>query len=284
MPDEITPPSEPGALASAVNPEVVTPSPRDNFISMLPEDLRSDGVFANFQSVEDLAKSYASAAKMVGMDKAQLLQIPRDDSKEAWDAVYSKLGRPEAPDKYNAEAYKDVTTPEALKPYMEVAHSLGLNQKQVDGLFGKFFSDANAVGEQQKNEQNLRLQTWAEEVDKEYGLAKDRKLTAAVSLVEKELGDGALEFIESNPQVFKDPRMVRFLVGMADKTGESSVLLANGGTTNGALSPADAQQQLAALKGDPTYMKAMRDRGHPQHDYYVNMQNKLFEFAFPGER
>lgn len=284
MTDEILPATNPSAPA-AVNPENPNqPSPRDAFIAMLPESLRSDGVFANFHSVEDLAKSYASAAKMVGMDKGQLLQVPRDDSKEAWDAVYSKLGRPEAPDKYNFEAYKDVASADELKPWAEMAHGLGLNQKQVDGLFSKFFGDTKALSEQKAAEEQARYQAWSEEVNKELGLAKDRKLNAAVGVVEKEFGEGALDFIQQNPQVFKDPRMVKALVNIADKMGESSVLLGDGSTTNGALSPADALQQLSALRGDPTYMTAMRDKAHPQHDYYVNMQNKLFEYAYPGNK
>jgi len=274
---------EPAANAgpSAVNPE--NPSnPRDAFISMLPEDLRGEGVFANHQSVADLAKSYVSAAKMVGLDKNALLPIPRDDSKEAWDAVYNKLGRPETPDAYNLDPYKDAADGNVLKDWAGKLHNLGLNQKQVDGVLGDFFGQSKAAQEAMKVAQDQRFSAWNDEITKELGLAKDRKLDAAVNLVEKNMGEGALDFIAEHPEVFKDPRMVKFLVGMADKTGESSVLLADGKTTNGALSPADAQQQLSALKSNPEYMKAMLDKGHPQHEYFVNQQNKLFEFAFPG--
>ncbi len=268
------------------DPQVTNPetpgNPRDAFISMLPEDLRGEGVFANHQSVADLAKSYVSAAKMVGLDKNSLLPIPRDDSKEAWDAVYNKLGRPETPDAYNLDTYKDAADPTALKDWAGKLHGLGLNQKQVDGILGDFFGSSKAAQEAMKAEKEQRYSQWNDEITKELGMAKDRKLDAAVNLIEKNMGDGALDFIAEHPDVFKDPRMVKFLVAMTDKTGESSVLLANGQTTNGALSPADAQQQLSALKSNPEYMKAMLDKGHPQHDYFVSQQNKLFEFAYPG--
>lgn len=270
----------------ATDPQVTNPenpgNPRDAFIAMLPEDLRGEGVFANHQSVADLAKSYVSAAKMVGLDKNSLLPIPRDDSKEAWDAVYSKLGRPETPDAYSLDAYKDAADPTVLKEWAGKLHGLGLNQKQVDGILGDFFGSSKAAQEAMAAEKEQRYASWNDEVTKELGMAKDRKLDAAVNLIEKNMGDGALDFIAEHPDVFKDPRMVKFLVAMTDKTGESSVLLANGQTTNGALSPADAQQQLSALKSNPEYMKAMLDKGHPQHDYFVNQQSKLFEFAYPG--
>ncbi len=260
------------------------PNPRDAFISMLPEEFRSEGVFAPFNNVGDLAKSYLNAAKMVGLDKGQVLPIPRDDSQEAWDAVYSKLGRPESPEKYNLESYKDAAAPEALKDWAGKLHSLGLNQKQVDGILGDFFGQSKAAQEAAEQQKTQQFAAWNEEITKEFGLAKDRKLDAAVNLVEKNMGDGALEFIEQHPEVFKDPRMVKFLVAMSDKTGESTVLLPGGQKTDGPISPSDAKQQLNALYADPNYQKAAWDKSHPQHQYYVDLQNKLWEYAAPGDR
>lgn len=257
-------------------------NPRDAFIAMLPEELRGEGVFANHQSVGDLAKSYVSAAKMVGLDKGTLMSIPRGDDEKAWGEVYTKLGRPESADKYALDAYKEMADEPALKEWATKFHAIGLNQKQVDAVLGDFFGQSKLAQEAQKAQMDAKFQEWDAAVTKDLGLAKDRKLDAAVNMIEKNMGDGALEFIAENPQVFRDPKMVKFLVGMADKTGESSVLLADGRTTNGALSPADAQQQLSALKSNPEYMNAMRDKAHPQHDYFVTQQNKLFEFAFPG--
>lgn len=266
---------------SAKAPEAV--NPRDAFIAMLPEELRGEGVFANHQSVGDLAKSYVSAAKMVGLDKGTLMSIPRGDDEKAWGEVYSKLGRPESADKYSLDAYKEMAAEPVLKEWANVFHELGFNQKQVDATLGKFFGQANSAKEAQKAEMDAKFQEWDATVTKDLGLAKDRKLTAAINTLENAAGtDEILAHIEAYPEAFRHPLMVKALVNLADKTGESSVLLADGRTTNGALSPADAQQQLSALKSNPEYMNAMRDKAHPQHDYFVTQQNKLFEFAFPG--
>lgn len=264
-------------------PAAPEPSPRDAFISMLPEEFRSEGVFAPFNNVGDLAKSYINAAKMVGLDKGQVVPIPRDDSKEAWDAVYNKLGRPESADKYALDAYKESATPEVLKPWADKMHSLGLNQKQVDGILGEFFGQTKAGTEAQKAQMDAKFQEWDSVVSKEFGLAKERKLDAAVNLIEKTMGDGSLEFIAENPQVFRDPRMVKFLVNLADKTGESSVL-PGGQRSDGPISPSDAKQQLNSLYLDPNYQKAIWDKAHPQHQYYVDMQSKLWEYAAPGDK
>lgn len=271
------------AADPAPAPAPVT-NPRDAFISMLPEDLRTEGVFANFKDVGDLARSYASAAKMVGMDKGAILAVPRDDSPEAWETVYSKLGRPEAPDKYNIDPFKEHVQDEAkLKEYVAEAHKAGLNQKQVDTLFGKFFSDTKAVTEAMEAQKQAQFDAWGAELKKEYGLAHDQKLATAVNALEKLGGPEFIKMIEENPSIFKNPHFVKFAVNIAEKTGEGNTLLANGSTTAGALSPADAMQQLSALKSDPVYMAAIMDKGHPRHDYFVAQQQKLFEFAFPAE-
>lgn len=260
------------------------PSPRDAFISMLPEEIRAEGVFANFNGVDDLAKSYLNAAKMVGMDKGQIVAIPKDDTKEAWDAVYSKLGRPESPDQYNLEAYKDMAQPEALKPWAEKLHGLGLNQRQVDGILGEFFGSAKTAQETASKETEARFQQWGEQVKQEYGLAVDRKLDAAVNLVEKTVGPDGIKLMEDHPEVFRNPTVVKLLVSLAEKTGEGTVLLPGGQKAEGPISPADAKQQLNALQADPNYQKAIWDKAHPQHDYYVEMQSKLWSFAAPGDR
>lgn len=260
-------------------------SERDKFISMLPEELRTEGVFANHQNVGDLAKSYVSAAKMVGLDKNVILPIPRDDSPEAWDAVYNKLGRPDTPDKYNLSAYEaQVGDKEALKDYVEAAHKAGLNQKQIDAVFGKFFSDTSAMQKAQEEQTKSQFEEWSAELKKEYGMAFDQKLTNAVTMLERVGGDPLVKFVEENPVLAKNPVMVKFLVAMAEKTGEGDVLLASGQKTSGALSPADAQQQLAALSQDPVYSKAIMDKAHPQHDYYVQQRSKLFGFAYPDSQ
>lgn len=258
-------------------------SERDQFIAMLPEELRGEGVFANHRSVADLAKSYVSAAKMVGLDKAHLLAIPKDDTPEAWGEVYSKLGRPESPDKYSLDAYKDSVSKEELAPWVADAHALGLNQKQLDGLFGKFFGQAKQAQEAQAKEREAKMAEWDEVVSKELGLAKDKKLMAAVNMLEREAGEDIIKHIEAHPEAFKNPIMVKALVALADKTGEGEVLLANGQRTNDALSPSDAKQQLAALASDPMYQKAMADKYHPQHAYYVEQRQKLFSYAYPDK-
>jgi len=81
---------------------------------------------------ETLAKSYVHASEMIGRDKIVMPQ-----SEEDWGEVYTKLGRPETPDAYEL---KKPELPEGVdaqysedeeKHFRQVAHGLGLNNKQA---------------------------------------------------------------------------------------------------------------------------------------------------------
>ena len=67
-----------------------------NWKESLPDDLRDNPSLKSIQDVPGLAKSFIHAQKMVGADK---IPVPTEHAtKEDWDAVYSKLGRPATPD------------------------------------------------------------------------------------------------------------------------------------------------------------------------------------------
>lgn len=77
----------------------------------------------------DLFKSYRELEKTLGADK---IVLPKEgaDPKE-WDAVYSKLGRPESPDKYK---FPDGVDPNAVKMLAPELHKLGISQAQAEAL------------------------------------------------------------------------------------------------------------------------------------------------------
>ena len=69
-----------------------------SFVSSLPEDLRTEPSLQNIQDVNQLAKGYVSAQRMVGADK---MAIPtKNSTPDDWKEVYTKLGLPETPDNY----------------------------------------------------------------------------------------------------------------------------------------------------------------------------------------
>ena len=97
------------------NPSEPTQQQEVNWRESLPDDLRDDPSLKSIQDVPGLAKSFIHAQKMVGADK---IPVPTEHAtKEDWDAVYSKLGRPATPDDYKVEG--EATDTEAAAPAEE---------------------------------------------------------------------------------------------------------------------------------------------------------------------
>jgi hypothetical protein len=130
-----------GSTAPATTETTGTPA-NGTWFESLPEGLRGDPSLQAFKGkdVSAVVESYINAQKLVGGS----LRVPGKDAKPEdvqrfKDEAYTKLGRPETPDKYS---YKR-PAPEELgiqwseaeeKQFLQAAHKLGLNSEQVEGL------------------------------------------------------------------------------------------------------------------------------------------------------
>ena len=107
----------------------------------LSEDLRENDTLGKFEDVGSLGKSYLELQKMVG----SRIKIPTDESSD--DEVndfYSKVGRPDSPDKYvvNLPEGTDYDN-ELIGQFYEVAYKNGLSNKQAQSAI-EFYNHINA--------------------------------------------------------------------------------------------------------------------------------------------
>lgn len=81
-----------------------------------------------------VVEAYQNLEKLRGVPEDRLLKLPKDG--EPMDAIWNKLGRPETPDKYEIKLPEDVgqLDENRVRAMKEVAHKLGITQKQLQGL------------------------------------------------------------------------------------------------------------------------------------------------------
>lgn len=104
-----------------------------NWKDQLPDDLKTDPSLKTIQDIPGLAKSYIHSQKMIGKDK---IVLPNEfATKEEWDDVFNKLGRPPSPEEYKI----DGEATDLINNFKPVAHNLGLNNNQVQELI-KFYN------------------------------------------------------------------------------------------------------------------------------------------------
>jgi len=139
-----------------------------NWREALSETIREDASLTKFEDIESLAKSYINAQNLIGRDK-----IPMPQSDAEYREVYQRLGMPEGVEGYefsDVEFPDDIKKPDGAK-LAEIAHALGLNNTQADGINKWYFEDI------------LNLATGAQS-------AKKEKAESALNQAKKEWGDG----------------------------------------------------------------------------------------------
>lgn len=264
-------------LAPTTEPEATS------WLESLPEDLRGSQSLQNFKSVEDLAKSYVHQQPLIGADK--LVKPSKDAQKEDWDAFYTKLGRPESPDKYDFSETKipdGVRVEESdIKEFMADAHSVGLTKAQAATLFhnhmtrfGEKVSELQRQFEQRNSENDKVLR-------KEFGQDYDNRIAIAAQAMEK---FGSKQMVEKFEAVglAKDPDLVKAWAEVGKYLAEDT-LVPGVGTSGFKMTPAEAMAEISAKRLDPEFQKAHNDAMHPGHKDAVAKMKQLFEAAYPQQ-
>lgn len=254
----------------------------ETFVSTLPEDLRDEPSLANIGSLEDLAKGYVHAQRLVGKEKIPL--PTSDDDEDAWNEIYTRLGRPEDAAKY--ELGELPTADEAgwsipddyLENFRTAAHKAGLTSRQATAMMEvnkDFLSNEMAESDAAWNRAVDEAETT---LRKEFGKTYDHKLALANRAL-TQLGSEELIGRLQNLGLANDPDMVRMMVKIGESIGEDQ--LPQGQTSGFGLTPAQAQAEIGKLKTDPNFMKAYTDRYAPGHDEAVQKMQELYEQQYP---
>ncbi|HEU4635535.1 MAG TPA: hypothetical protein VFS41_05110 [Edaphobacter sp.] len=255
-----------------------------DFLSQLPEDIRGDSSLKDIKDIAGLAKGYVNAQRLIGYDK---VAIPKEDSpKEVWDQYYAKIGRPATPEEYKLPKVESKIKIEENDPvigsFRTKAHELGLNGKQVAGLYQWFIETQNGIhdsnmGNWQKNQEQA-----AATLKKDWGAAYDQNISLAQQAVEQ-LGGAPLKELLDSSRLGDHPALIKVF-------HEVGKLLAEEGRLDGkaslgeAMSPGEAQARIKEKKADPNFLKAYTNPRDPGHQHAVEEMQKLYKFAFPEEQ
>ena len=257
----------------------------DSFISSLPDDLRAEPSIAAFKGkgVADVLKSHVNAQRMVGADKV-VIPTGKLDTPEAWDQLYSKLGRPETPDKYEFEPVPDgvPVKPEFQKSVKELAHGLGLHPKQAAGLnkavMGWLQESFKAHGEAQK----AAMDTAETALRGEWGNVYDKNLELAGKVVDTY--GGKPEEIQAFKEKFgSDPVAIRVLANLGNLIGEGNFV--KGETPAFLSTPEQAKSKAQAImtdKANPLF-EPYHDKMHIRHNEAVEEVERLYRVAYGTE-
>ena len=272
----------------AEDPVETGQAPSEDWKASLPEDIRDNQLIHNANSIESLAKTAIHAQSMIGADK---LAIPgKWANEDDWNNVYTKLGKPEDAQGYKLEVKEGTQVDKDIESwYRGLAHKAGLNDRQANTIFQEYMAKeaelkaANAPPSPEdveiiKGEAEIALK-------KEWGKAFDTKRNEAKGvLTEFAPKDFDQLLTKDGVPLGNDPVFIKTLANIGNyinsKLGEDKMV---GSKQQPQYTPADAEKEIAALRGDPRDGGPYWDKKHPDHIRTVQQVQELMEYMHPEE-
>lgn len=253
--------AQPEAASMMETPsEVASGGSGNEFLNMIPEELRDHPSISPIKDVENLARSYVNAQRLIGADKIPMPVNPTDDD---LDRIYSRLGRPETPEGYEIKADGTVLTEDLASSYADVAHKLRLTPEQAKGVLDYYRSTVEQSEGASAEMIEVARENTVTTLRQEWGRAFDQKVEAA-SRVAQEFGTSEMFDIQlaDGSKLGDNVEFIKAFAKIADfrQTVTSEDTVAEMPQSN-VMTPAAAQAEIDAIMNDKTH--AYWDRKNP---------------------
>lgn len=231
----------------------------DKWRETIPEDIRNDASLKDIKDITSLAKSYVNAQKLIGSK----ISIPQEGDETAWNDIYTKLGRPESPEKYQI---KRPNIPDGMvynedleKKFLPIAHKIGLNNRQVDALIAWQTDVMKEESEQYKQD----MKDAEERLKKEWGNDYNNKISIAQRVVKDYANQEVVDFLEKT-RLGNNPAFIKFIYEIGSALVEEGAA-PKGGAGAGGITPDAAQQKINSLLADPQFASKYFNTRMPGH-------------------
>lgn len=242
--------SEPTVLDTPA--EVAQGGSGNDFLNSIPEDLREHPSLSPIKDVENLARSYVNAQRLIGADK---IPMPVNPTEEDLDKIYSRLGRPDTPQDYQIAADGNVITEERAAEYADIAHNLRLTPAQAQGVLEYYRSavqndlDSSAQANEAAIEQSMS------QLQSEWGAKYESNIEAAQKAVDQFEAGNIMELqLADGSKLGNHPDVIRAFARVAEfrqsATSEDTI---SEGASSLAMTPQQAQAEIDAIMNDKTH-------------------------------
>lgn len=212
----------------------------------IPKELVTEKI-RRFKTPAEFVRSFNEKEKLISSKGYE--PPAKDAPSEEWDAFYSRIGRPESPDKYEWEAPEGVELDqESLSAAKAQFHKLGLTPRQFQGIMDFYKNDVGRIAEMEQERQESLLSESQAKLKQEWGDNFEGNLRAANNVLQK------LELKEALQEagLLNDARVAKALHKIATLTAEH-------GRVDGDSSRTSINDQIAAIRASKEY----QDERHP---------------------
>jgi uncharacterized protein GlcG (DUF336 family) len=240
--------------------EVAQGGSGNGFMEMIPEELREHPSLSSIKDVENLARSYVNAQRLIGSDKVPLPVNPTD---EDLDNIYSRLGRPENASGYDISVDGNLITEEIATEYADMAHKLRLTPEQANGVLEYYRNSINQSDEQMQQVVQEQAEQTTAELQREWGRAFEQKVALAREVVDQFAGSEILQLrLDDGTLIGNHPAFIKAFAAIGDfKSTVTSEDTISDSAMNRQFTPAQAQAEVDAMLNDKSH--AYWDRKNP---------------------
>lgn len=225
------------------------PAPGNWYDGIQDQDLLGYVQNKGWKDPMELANGYRNLEKLVGVDK---LPMPKDDADaEGWQRVYDRLGRPSSAEDYKLPV-PDGDSGEFAKAAAGKFHELGLSGKQAQELANWWNSTQQEKMQGLAQQQQQQADAELGELQKEWGQAYEENVELGRRAArEYGLNADTLGKIEG---AIGTKGLMELMAKIGRSQGEASFVQGDAPGKGGfGMTPAAAQQRIAALKADPSW-------------------------------
>lgn len=232
-------------------------------------------------------KNFADFAKeAIELGKSGLRVPGADATDEELAEFYSKIGRPESPDKYEIKFAEGTPVDDnLLGAFRGIAHKIGLTGQQAQQLGEWWAAQAQGVEASTGAEATKSLEEWDKQLTTDWGWQKDRNINLAARAYNMAI-DGMDDATKTQLNELMDstglgnhPLLIKMFYQMALKSGEDKLITASSGPS--ADDRQTAQEQIRAIRGDKSH--AYNDAKNPAHRDAVRHMQALYDIAYAKE-
>lgn len=226
----------------------------------LGQEFRGLAEAKKWNSTDQLARGYQELEKFHGVPPERLVKLPGSDAKpEDWEAVYSRMGRPEKPEGYTIRGVEGLEQLDLESPttqwYLKTAHQIGMSDRQVQNLMRGYLGeierlhadDESAFMAKKTAEYGALKSKWGEAYDQNLGAARRASQEYGITPDDLEVLYRAKGF------AWVAERLAKMGAPLAEHGGEHR---AGGGrlATGHLMTPAAAEHEISQLMADSAFM------------------------------
>jgi len=267
-----------------ITEEPVTPEDNSWQARYLPDDLKENATLQKFKDVGGLSSSYLSMQEMLG----SRVKVPTEESTdEERSDFYTKLGRPETPDKYELQIderfSQNPQDQQKIQEFREKAFEQGFSNKQAqkavdfytDMINGAMIDQDAVLGQARVSAETA--------LKKEWGVTQyDKNLALSRRAFNRFADDDLKKFVNENG-ISNNVAMIKFLHKIGTAFNEPE--MAGAGKDSASIDSDSARIEIDAMMKDSKhkYHKALFDPKDVKHDEAIAYRDNLYDVLYRGE-